>query len=311
MTAVAADGRPVLDGAVQDLARGAAGWSAVPLTERIALLDRLMPRVLAEADPMVAAAAAAKGYRRRLILGGRGLDRRPVGARPERQRLPARPTAHRRRRIQPLPGRAVREHGGRTVVDVFPATSWDRLLLNGFGAQVRMLPGVTPEQVRDRAAGQYRGAPGDPAVALVLGAGNVAAITALDILHKLYAEGQVVIAKMNPVNAYLRPHFEQIFAEFIGRGWLRFVDGGAAEGSYLAHHPDVDEIHVTGSDRTARRPRVGHRRAGRRAPPRRQPADRPSRSPASSAGSAPASWYPARGAPRTSASRPSTSSPAR
>jgi hypothetical protein len=47
---------------------------------------------------------------------------------------------------------------------------------------------------------------------------------------------------MNPVNAYLRPHREQIFAEFTGQGWLRFADGGAAEGSYLAHHPDMDEV---------------------------------------------------------------------
>ncbi|MER5465125.1 aldehyde dehydrogenase family protein [Streptomyces sp. NPDC002668] len=77
-----------------------------------------------------------------------------------------------------------------------------------------------------------------------------AVIAALDILHKLFAEGQVVIAKMNPVNAYLRPHFEHIFAEFVERSWVRFVDGGAAEGGYLAGHEDVDAIHVTGSDRT-------------------------------------------------------------
>ncbi len=249
MTAVAADSRPVLDGAVQDLARGAAGWSAVPLTERIALLDRLMPRVLAEADPMVAAAAAAKGYPADSSWAAEDWASGPWAI---AQNVSA--YLHVLRRIdagdQPLPGRAVREHGGRTVVEVFPATIWDRLLLNGLRAQVRMLPGVTPEQARDRAASRYRGAPGDPAVALVLGAGNIAAITALDILHKLYAEGRVVIAKMNPVNAYLRPHLEQIFAEFTGRGWLRFADGGAAEGSYLAHHPDVDEVHVTGSAAT-------------------------------------------------------------
>ena len=62
MTTVAADGRLVLDQAVQDLGQGAARWSATPLAERIALLDRLMPRVLAQAGPMVAAASAAKGY---------------------------------------------------------------------------------------------------------------------------------------------------------------------------------------------------------------------------------------------------------
>lgn len=72
--------------------------------------------------------------------------------------------------------------------------------------------------------------PGKAAVALVLGAGNVAAITPLDIVHKLYQDNQVVIAKMNPVNDYLRPHFEKVFAEFVDRGWVRFVDGGAAEG---------------------------------------------------------------------------------
>jgi len=62
VTTVAADGRLVLDQAVQDLGQGAARWSATPLAERIALLDRLMPRVLAQAGPMVAAASAAKGY---------------------------------------------------------------------------------------------------------------------------------------------------------------------------------------------------------------------------------------------------------
>ena len=70
----------------------------------------------------------------------------------------------------------------------------------------------------------------------MLGAGNVAAITPLDIVHKLYAEDQVVVAKMNPVNACLRPHLERIFAEFIERNWVRFTDGGAAEGAYLATH---------------------------------------------------------------------------
>ncbi|MGW1892328.1 aldehyde dehydrogenase family protein [Streptomyces sp. NPDC002004] len=55
---------------------------------------------------------------------------------------------------------------------------------------------------------------------------------------------------MNPVNAYLRPHFEQVFAEFVARDWVRFVDGGAAEGAHLTRHEGVDSIHVTGSGRT-------------------------------------------------------------
>lgn len=60
----------------------------------------------------------------------------------------------------------------------------------------------------------------------------------------------MVLAKMNPVNAYLRPHFEEVFAEFIEKGWVRFADGGAETGAYLTTHDGIDSIHVTGSERT-------------------------------------------------------------
>ncbi|WP_405009132.1 aldehyde dehydrogenase family protein [Kitasatospora sp. NBC_01539] len=239
----------LLDRAVAELRAGAPSWSATPLAERIALLERMMPRIADGAAEMAAAGAHAKGYGPRSPwaaedwIGAPWALAQNVGAH-----------LHVLRRLaagrEPLDPRAVHVRDGRTVVDVFPATGWDALLLNGFTAEVRMRVGTTARQVRDRAAGPYRGRPTGPAVALVLGAGNVAAITALDVLHKLYAEGQVVVAKMNPLNAYLRPHFERVFAEFTERGWVRFVDGGAAEGAHLAAHPGVDAIHVTGSERT-------------------------------------------------------------
>ncbi|MFK3728639.1 aldehyde dehydrogenase family protein [Streptomyces sp. NPDC088090] len=238
-----------LDRAVADLRAGRDGWAATPLTERIALLERMLPRITAGAAEMAAAGARAKGY---------GPDS-PVAAEdwigaPWAMTQNVGALLHVLRRIaagrEPLPARAVRERDGRTVVDVFPATGWDRLLLNGFTAEVHTRPGTTPRRVRDRAAGPYRGRAPRPRVSLVLGAGNVAAITALDILHKLYAENQVVVAKMNPVNDYLRPHFADVFAEFVDRGWVRFVAGGAAEGAYLAAHDGIDTLHVTGSERT-------------------------------------------------------------
>ncbi|MCL7426866.1 aldehyde dehydrogenase family protein [Streptomyces sp. YS415] len=238
-----------LDRTVAAVRGRAESWSATSLTERIALLERLLPRVVSRAAELAAAGARAKGYAPESTWAAEDWIGGPWAL--------AQNTAaclHVLRRIaagrEPVPAKAVHEEDGRTWVDVFPATGWDSVLLNGFTAQVRLRPGVTPEHARGRAAGEYRGRPGKPALALVLGAGNVAAITALDILHKLYAEGQVVIAKMNPVNAYLRPHFEYVFAEFVEHGWVRFVDGGAAEGGFLARHQDVDAIHVTGSDRT-------------------------------------------------------------
>ncbi|MFI6940356.1 aldehyde dehydrogenase family protein [Streptomyces sp. NPDC050418] len=242
-----------LDRAVGELADRAVAWTATPLAERIALLERLLPRIAAGAPSMVADAAAAKGYAADSPWAAEDWVTAPWA-------LAQTVTAylHVLRRIEsgrtPVPAAAVRRRdvgdGARTVVDVFPATVADRLLLNGFTAEVWTRSGTTPEQVLARAGGEYLGRPGKAGVALVLGAGNVPAITPLDILHKLYAEGQVVLAKMNPVNAYLRPHFEAVFGEYVERGWVRFVDGGAAEGAYLTTHDGVDAIHVTGSERT-------------------------------------------------------------
>src|SRR5450759_3281600 len=36
----------------------------------------------------------------------------------------------------------------------------------------------------------------------------------------------------------------------IDAGVLRLVHGASAEGGYLCHHPGVDELHITGADRT-------------------------------------------------------------
>ncbi|WP_432187341.1 aldehyde dehydrogenase family protein [Streptomyces sp. Tue6028] len=241
--------RTALDLAVADLRDHAATWTATPLPERIALLERMLPRIAAGAPETVADAARAKGYGAESVWAAEDWVTAPWAL---AQTVSA--YLHVLRRLaagrDPVAAKAVRDRDGRTVVDVFPATTSDRLLLNGFTAEVWTLPGTTREQVLARAAGQYRGGASSPCVALVLGAGNVPAITPLDVLHKLYAEGQVVLAKMNPVNAYLRPHFEKVFTEFVDRGWVRFVDGGAEEGAYLTAHGGVDTIHVTGSERT-------------------------------------------------------------
>ncbi|MFJ9815119.1 aldehyde dehydrogenase family protein [Streptomyces sp. NPDC101151] len=238
-----------LDRAVADLRRNAGSWTATPLTDRIGLLERMLPRIADGASGMVADAARAKGY-----SAASGWAAEDWVTAPWALAQTVRAYLHVLRRIadgqDPVPARAVHDRDGRTVVDVFPATASDRLLLNGFTAQVWTLPGTTREQVCARAAGEYRGRASGPAVALVLGAGNVPAITPLDVLHKLFAEGQVVIAKMNPVNTYLRPHVEKVFGEFVDRGWVRFIDGGAEEGAYLTAHDDIDTLHVTGSERT-------------------------------------------------------------
>ncbi|MBI3724338.1 aldehyde dehydrogenase family protein [bacterium] len=114
-----------------------------------------------------------------------------------------------------------------------------------------MEPGVTEANLRENQARIYqRGAEKSGKVALVLGAGNVAAIGPTDVLYKLFMEDQVCLLKMNPVNEYLGPFIERGFRALVEGGFLRVVYGGAAVGKHLTSHPGIDEIHITGSDKT-------------------------------------------------------------
>jgi acyl-CoA reductase-like NAD-dependent aldehyde dehydrogenase len=85
---------------------------------------------------------------------------------------------------------------------------------------------------------------------LILGAGNVSSIPPTDALYKLFAEDQVVVLKMNPVNEWVGPHLERAFRSLIDAGFLTIVYGGTDVGAHLTDHPLVDTLHVTGSDQT-------------------------------------------------------------
>ena len=242
---------PALDLALEDLRSGAPGWADLPLRAKIAMLEALPPRILDVAPRMAAAATEAKGIASTSAWVAEEWTTNIwvlVQAINTQILVLKRVLAGR----EPVNGDAVHTRpDGQVVVDVFPATGYDRLLLNGYKGQVWIEPGVSAEQTRAQAAARYRGTdPGDPEVCLVLGAGNLGSITALDIIDQLYIRGNVCAVKMNPVNEYLGPFYEHIFGEFISRGWLRLLYGGADVGGYLAHHPQVDTIHLTGSAAT-------------------------------------------------------------
>jgi len=147
-----------------------------------------------------------------------------------------------------LPGKLRALDNGQFAVRVFPAGLFDHGMLPGVQAEVRLNPGPGGEPLPQ--ASFYRRSAPPGRVALVLGAGNVSSIPALDTLHKLFVEGQVVILKLNPVNEYVGPIFEEVMKPLIDQGYLTIVYGGAEVGSQLCHHPQVDEVHITGSDRT-------------------------------------------------------------
>jgi acyl-CoA reductase-like NAD-dependent aldehyde dehydrogenase len=241
-----------LDAAVADLRAGLPSWVDLPLEERIEVVRATRRRAGQEADGIVAAGCAAQGvppdswWARDLWTGWLPL----VFHLSALEEVLGRVASGR----EPLPAGAVHARAdGQVVVDVVPATRTDRLLFAGSGlhGQVWMQQGITEEQVRAGAARAYRCEGFDePGVALVLGAGNFSFLPASDILHMLFGEGCVVALKLNAVNAYLQPFLERVFADFVDRGWLRFVDSGVASGTYLAHHPGIDRLHMTGSAAT-------------------------------------------------------------
>jgi acyl-CoA reductase-like NAD-dependent aldehyde dehydrogenase len=150
---------------------------------------------------------------------------------------------------QPRPRRLRQAASGQIIADVFPRTLSDRILYLNMTAEVWIEPGRQPTQgriYREKSEGNYP--PGR--VAVVLGAGNISSIGPLDMLHKLFAEDQVVVLKMHPVNEYLGPLFERAFRSLICDGYLAVVYGGKDVGEYLCSHVAVEAIHLTGSDRT-------------------------------------------------------------
>lgn len=141
-----------------------------------------------------------------------------------------------------------RQNGG-VALRVYPGSTLEALTFPGITAEVYFQKGLSPEEVVDRQAGFYRN-PHGGRVALVLGAGNVASIPPKDTLQKMFVEGAVTLLKVNPVNQYLGPFLEQAFAPAIEQGYFAVAYGDGETGAYLTGHPAVDEVHITGSDRT-------------------------------------------------------------
>src|SRR2546429_4673351 len=239
-----------MDAAVHTLQEHKDAWVALSNRERIAILDNLINNFAAIAQVWIAASLQAKG-----IAGNSpGVGEEWVAGvwpvlknlRQLRNSLSDIETYGHPR----IPGPVTTRPDGQVVAQVFPQTSYDRLFVYGVTAEVWMEPGITVEELPQTQATAYQAQQYEGKVALVLGAGNVSSIGPMDILYKLFIEDQVVLFKTNPVNAYLGSLIEESFRALVEPGFLRVVHGGAVEGAYLCNHPGIDEIHITGSDKT-------------------------------------------------------------
>lgn len=222
-------------------------WARLPIGRKLAYLNELMDRTIAISRRWVDACVQAKRIPPGSPLAGEEWIAGPWAL--------LNGMAGIRRTLQALekggprmPPRLRTRANGQLVAGVFPEKLLDRLVLSAYRTEAWMQEGVTRENLRDTMATFYRQENPTGRVALVLGAGNVSSIAPLDILQKLYVEGQVVVVKMNPIKEYMTPFLEEIFASMIADGYVRFANGGRDVGEYLTQHDAVEEIHITGGN---------------------------------------------------------------
>jgi acyl-CoA reductase-like NAD-dependent aldehyde dehydrogenase len=228
------------DAIAAHLAQRKDAWIKVDISQRIHYLEQCIHQVMAVSDEWVTAACQAKGIDPNSTLAG---EEWYVG--PAVVIYNLRLLIHAlRANGKPRPPRLMTRNG-QIVAQVFPANLTDRLLLLGFVGEVWMVPGKPATQGM-----VYREKPATGKVALVLGAGNLGAIAPMDALYQLFAHDTVVLLKMNPVNEYMGPILAAAFEPLRRDGFLEIVYGGADLGRYLCQHPQIDTIHITGSQQT-------------------------------------------------------------
>ncbi len=238
------------DEIVARLTQGEKAWAETTLAERGELLGRMVELIDRHAEEWVARAAEIKGLAPDSSLVGEEWISGPWATVSGLQSL--RQTVGRL-----LEGRGATDGfgirqvpGDRIAVQVLPHSTYDRLLLNGFSAEVWLEPGVAEEEARSTAGLGLLDPAATRGVTLVLGAGNIFSIAPLDAIYQLYAENRVVALNLNPITDRLKPVFEAIFAPFIERGFIEIHSGGVQLGGTLALHPGVAAVHMTGSEAT-------------------------------------------------------------
>ncbi len=237
-----------MDTAIKRLREGASRFARLSIDERIRLAETMQQGLLGVAQRMTHAGCKAKGISLATPAEAEEWATGPWGLVRQLRLIRASLAAIGSRGNTPL-GPVSDTPDGRLSVRVSPGNAIDGLLFKNVTVDVHMQAGMD-RQTLDASRAPFYKKGHDGRVVLVLGAGNIAAIAPMDVATKMFNEGKVCLLKMNPVNAYLGPLIEEAFAEVIKRNFFAVVYGGAEEGRYLVYHRDIDDVHITGSDKT-------------------------------------------------------------
>jgi aldehyde dehydrogenase (NAD(P)+) len=239
-----------IDAALAELVDGEARWADVTLSGRASLLRQVLTLMTAHADEWVATAATIKGLDAKSPLVGEEWTSGPYPIAAACAALSATLDKLAHGQSPLADAHFGTAPGNRTTVQVLPLNFFDKLLLNGFSAQVWLKPGID-EATAKRSAGLAQLDPRRThGVGVVLGAGNITSIAPLDAFYELFAHNRVVALKLNPIMDPMLDVMTTVLAPLIDAGVLRLLTGAADEGAYLVQHDSVDHVHITGSSTT-------------------------------------------------------------
>ncbi len=238
-----------LDDIVLRLGRGKKLFAGLSIDERLQLIDSFQKGYLNVAKRSVQASCAAKGIEFGTPTEGEEWASGPL-------------CVIRHLRLLKESLEQIKKTGTTTInkpvhlttqqlsIPVFPNSLVDSCLFKDVNVEMRLQKHVTKADLEENRASFYRKKNHGGKLVLILGAGNLASIPIMDVLTKMFNEGKSCILKMNPVNAYLGMFIEEAFREAIEKDFLAVVYGRVEEAKYLLKHKEVDEVHITGSNKT-------------------------------------------------------------
>ncbi len=233
---------------VSELIEGSRNLQSMPIRKRRDLVDACAENVPRVAQEWVASACAAKQI----------ADQQAISA----EEILAGPTCLLRylrllsrtfqdielNQTPQLPGKPRRNSLNQICVPILPVKSlFDQMVFWGFKAEVWLQPGTSDVSFFEGTGNENDNS---PRVVGVLGAGNVSAIPATDMLYKVFHENAAVLLKLNPVNEYLEPIFERAFQPLVDANLFRMIRGGAEAGNAIVHNEGITSVHITGSHLT-------------------------------------------------------------
>ncbi|GLC44124.1 hypothetical protein PLESTB_000926500 [Pleodorina starrii] len=228
-----------------------AEWAALPLKDKIELLDAARLRLMDKMVSLGRIGAGVKACTDESMVVSEMLTSTAIPATYIHKLLATLRSLATTGKAPQLPVRTTTS--GQLAVQVFPVSWADRnnLLQPGASAELVLRPEVKEVRQAELYDSNGRVKEGRQGVCAVLGAGNHGFLALKDVLVCLYERGQVVALKPHPQWFEWQRTADYVLQPFIQAGYLRslYLPDTSSTGALL-YHPKVDCVHMTGGTAT-------------------------------------------------------------